>query len=235
MYTWGYIKQACLAKLDMTADQAIEMGLVNKFPFYANEAITQITSAIKPKRSYVDFDVEIESKIVEYCKRMFQLESVTFLFSKNYYPEDMSLNQKKAFEYYHSFEYVGKEVKMPKDFESWNGDRAYINDGWKLRQASDREYNTYGGNKVLFFVPGKFKIPYDARWVIFEPSMDDDFELDVPRDILECLPSYIVSQCYKIDDEQKSSIYRNEYEMALARIEENDTHTNKTIQVDGDW
>ena len=52
MYTWGYIKEATLAKMDLTVQQAIDMGLINKMPFYANEAVTQITAAVKPKRQY---------------------------------------------------------------------------------------------------------------------------------------------------------------------------------------
>lgn len=71
--------------------------------------------------------------------------------------------------------------------------------------------------------------------VFFTPTTQDDVELDIPDDILVCLPSYIASQLFKIDDEQKSSIYRNEYEMALARINENDYATNKVINNGGDW
>lgn len=235
MYTWGYIKQACLAKLDMSANQAIENGLLNKFPFYANEAITQITSAIKPKREYVEFKVRCESKIVEYCKQTYHLDNVSFLFNQPCDLSGLSLNELSALKEYNSYVYIGKNVSMPNDFFSWNDDKSYICNGEHISEATDKNYNLFGNNKILFLTEGDYKIPYNARWFIFNTDTNDDVELDVPYDILDCLPSYIVSQCYKIDDEQKSSIYRNEYEMFLARIDENDLHTNKTIRNWGDW
>ena len=39
MYTWGHVKQAALAKLDLTAEEASDIGLINRFPVYANEAM----------------------------------------------------------------------------------------------------------------------------------------------------------------------------------------------------
>jgi hypothetical protein len=65
--------------------------------------------------------------------------------------------------------------------------------------------------------------------------MDNSTELDVPRDILDCLPSYIASQCMKIDDEYKASVYRNEYEIFLARIDNTHYKNVKTIEIEGDW
>ena len=47
-YTWGYIKEATLMKLDMTEQEAEQFNLLRRFPFYANEALTYICSAIKP-------------------------------------------------------------------------------------------------------------------------------------------------------------------------------------------
>ena len=235
MYTWGYIKQSCLAKLDMTADQAIEMGLLNKFPFYANEAITQITSAIKSKRQYAKFVVKQRTKVLDYCRHKFNLDDVSFLCNQPCNKDDLSIDQQAALDYYNQFVYVNDIIKMPNEFFSWNDNKAYVVTPCGNKEASDKDYNLIGGNKIMFLVPGTYLIPYNARWVRFTPSMDDDVELDVPDDILECLPSYIVSQCYKIDDEQKSSIYRNEYEMALARIDENDMSTNKSIVTGGDW
>ena len=36
MYTWGYIKDAALAYLDMNEVEAQNHGLLKRFPFYAN-------------------------------------------------------------------------------------------------------------------------------------------------------------------------------------------------------
>ena len=234
MYTWGYIKEASLAKLDMSADQAIEMGLLNKFPFYANEAMTQILG-IKPKRTFAVFNVKRELDVIATCKRIYELDDVSFLVKGPRAEEDLSLNQSKALKYYNEFTYVNKPVTMPKDFYSWNDDRSYIDRGQGLVEASDGEYNLYGANKVIFFATGAFHLPYNATWFTFTSNMNDDVVIDVPGDIVECLPAYIVSQCYKIDDETKSSLYRNEFEMAMARLDENDVHVGRAMKIGGNW
>ena len=55
MLTWGYIKEATLAKMDLTLDAAIDQGLINKVVYYANEALTEITSTIKANKKYAEF------------------------------------------------------------------------------------------------------------------------------------------------------------------------------------
>ena len=101
--------------------------------------------------------------------------------------------------------------------------------------TSDRDYTTYGSNKIMFNNPGLYRMAYLAKWFKILPTTDDDYELDCPDDILECIPTYIASQLYKIDDEVKSSILRNEWEMAISRIDENDYSSNKIIKDRGEW
>ena len=93
--------------------------------------------------------------------------------------------------------------------------------------ATDDEYKTYGNCEIIFFKGGNYRISYDAKWFEFLPETDDNVKLDIPQDILDAIPSYIVSQCFKIDDEQKAQIYRNEYEMFLARITDDLYYSNK--------
>lgn len=234
MYTWGYLKEASLAKLDMSADQAIEMGLLNKFPFYANEAITQVMG-VKPRRTFAEFDVKNERDIIEYCKLNWKLDDVSFITRGVQDEEDLTANQAKALHYYRQFVFVNKEVRMPEDFFSWNDDRSYIEKYGVICQASENDYNLYGANHVLFFKPAKYRIPYNAKWFKFAVSMNDDVVIDVPDDIAESIPSYIVAQCYKIDDESKAAVYRNEFEMFLARLDENDVHVNRAMKITGEW
>lgn len=239
MYTWGYIKEATLAKLDFTVDQAVDLGLINKFPFYANEAITQITSAIKPKRSYVEYQVRYKYQVIGELKRKYDLPDnypLDFLSNPPCDKSQLSVQQLQMLEYYQQFKYVGDPIRFPDDFFAWSDDVNYIvNCFGDWEQADDNCYNTYGGNQIVFNNAGNYRIAYKAKWVKFTTTMSDEVELDVPDDILECLPSYIASQCFKVDDEQKSQIYRNEYEMFLARIDENDYNDNKSMKIGGGW
>lgn len=252
MYTWGYIKDATLAKMDFTANQAIDMGLVDKMPYYANEALTQITSAIKPNRKYTDFLVLDKDVVIKKIAEKLKNQDLSFLVNR---PCDKTLlteDQLEALEFYNTHLYVNDPINMPNDFVAWSDEIAYMKiktveiegRGHMTRfgkvqagycELNDSYYSTYGSNKIVFYIPGEFRIPYKASWYKFTTTTNDDAGLDIPDDIVECIPSYIASQLFKIDDEQKSAIYRNEYEMALARIDENEYFTNKSFSDRGGW
>ena len=199
-YTWGYVKEAALAKLDLTEQEANVQGLLNRFSFYANEVITQICSSIKPKYTFAKFEI------------------------------DKSL--------------VGTAQDMPNNFVSFGDDVCYelkekdIGFGDKAvikQELHDEDFEYYGNSQVIFKRPGTFYISYNARWFTFVKSLDNNVKLPVPNDILDCIPSYIASQCYKIDDEYKSSVYRNEYEMFLGRIDDTNYKNTKTMTIGGGW
>lgn len=195
MYTWGYIKDASLAKLDLEQDEAVELGLLNRFVFYANEVITQISSSVKPKRSYFEVVVNADN--------------------------------------------VGRLITMPKDFVSFSDDISTITTtdygNTIVCRTSDEDLIYKGYNQVQCLKQGIYHIAYNARWIKFDENTSESLELNVPADILDCIPSYIAHQCYKIDDEYKSSVYRNEYEMFLARIDDTDFKNTGIITIEGDW
>lgn len=239
MITWGYIKQATLAKMDLSVDAAVDQGLIEKMPFYANEALTEITSAIKAKRAYADFKVADRNEVLNCISQTYGQDAMYFVLDHSCDLSTATEAQRNALKVYEQYVYVGDTIKMPDDFVAWSDDT-----NWKvvkdcsgrdtLEPLKDTEF-AQRGNKLIFMKPCICKIAYFAKWFFFTPTTQDDVELDIPDDILVCLPSYIASQLFKIDDEQKSSIYRNEYEMALARINENDYATNKVINNGGDW
>lgn len=239
MITWGYIKQATLAKMDLSVDAAVDQGLIEKMPFYANEALTEITSAIKAKRAYADFKIADRGKVLDCIAQTYGQEAVYFVLDHRCDLSTATEDQLNALKVYEHYVYVGDTVKMPDDFVAWSDDTNWkvvkdCNGQDMLEPLKDTEF-AQRGNKLIFMKSCICKIAYFAKWFFFTPTTQDDVELDIPDDILVCLPSYIASQLFKIDDEQKSSIYRNEYEMALARINENDYATNKVINNGGDW
>lgn len=195
MYTWGYLKDVTLAKLDLTENEATVQNLLSRFPFYANEVITQVCSAIKPKYTFANFEID--------------------------------------------FDKVGVAQTMPEDFISFGDDVCYelVNNGKFLEkhQIFDVDFEYYGYNQVIFKHPGNFYISYNARWYTFTKAIDDNEKIDIPNDILDCIPSYIVSQCYKIDDEYKAQVFRNEYELMLSRIDATNYKNTKSILIEGDW
>ena len=212
MYNWSYLKNAALAKLDISEEEANANNLLSRFPIYANEAMTQICSTIKPKPEFAKFTITNEM--------------------------------------------VGKEQAMPDDFISFGSDICTVSyydcNGVYCLTESDAKLYPYaikieneecsnldflyrGYNKIVFKHVGEYLISYNARWMTFSYNIANSTILEVPTDILECIPSYIASQCYKIDDEVKASMYRNEYEMLLARIDDTHFETNTHIKIKGNW
>lgn len=194
MYTWGYIKNVTLAKLDLQESEAEKQNLLSRFYYFANEAMTQICSTIKPKHTFFEVDITEEN--------------------------------------------LCKGITMPADFISFGNDvnKLFYNEHGRTycREAYDDDFEYIGYNKIVCKTVGRFFISYNARWITFT-NQDGDYEIDVPTDILDCIPSYIASQCYKIDDEYKASVFRNEYEMFLSRIDDTDFRNTKTFRIEGDW
>lgn len=193
MYTWGYIKNSALAKIDIDAEDAVDLKLQNKFPYYANEAITQISSAVKPKRTHAVFKIYADA--------------------------------------------VGVPKKMPTDFISFGCDKNTVirTPQLGMEDAYDDSFSYYGNDEIVFWEPGEYQISYNARWEMIYPNTPDDTVLNMPVDVAECLPSYIAHQCLKTIDEYKAAVFRNEYEMFLARINDSYYQNELTFTIQGDW
>lgn len=207
-------------KLDMTEKEAEQYDLLRRFPFYANEAITYICSAIKPKYSFANVIVLFSDEHLHHC---IPLSDIVKLDCKT-----------------HQAIYV-----MPNDFISFGEDVNTIQRAMRVapchtvyqcaEETSDDDFEYYDYNKVLFKCAGIFDISYNARWFTFSNDTLNGLQLDIPTDIVEALPSYIASQCLKSNDEVKSSLYRNEYEMMLSRIDVANPRNTKNIHIGGGW
>lgn len=208
MYTWGYIKGCALAKLNLSEEEAQAQNFLTNFPYYANEAMTQICSAIKPKES------SIEIRITDNANDITTETSNVFL-------KDTTIKP------------------FPKDFVAFSDAPSVcsIFPFYDWIEANDEELEYIGYDELICHEIGTYRIPYKARWFFFEAdgSLKESTLITAPADICDALPSYIVSQCYKIDDEVKASIYRNEYEMFLARIDDTDFKRQRTFNRGGGW
>ena len=56
MFTYGYIREAVMAHLDIDEEEAQAMNLLSRFHIYANEAMQAICSS-KPMYQYIDVTV----------------------------------------------------------------------------------------------------------------------------------------------------------------------------------
>lgn len=219
MYTWGYIIENVCNKMNITRSDANDLGLTSRFPYYANEAMTQICSAVKPKLSYGT--IKVTESAVDKAINLLSLDTDN---TKNVFLVSGDFTEFVAFS---------------DDVPQFKSDRIlYDNVPYDTNQfveAHDDVLQYMNYSQVVCHVPGTYIIPFNARWFFFTQNMSDSTVLSVPADILDAIPSYIVSQCMKIDDETKAAIFRNEYEMALARIDDTSFKTQRTFNIGGGW
>lgn len=196
MYTWNYIKNATLSKLDLNEDEGNALSLISRFKYYANEAMTMICSTIKPKRCFA-----------------------TFTIGENDIGKIATINDS-------NFISFGDDVNWLTTVNSF---------GETVKsETSDSDFLYSGYKDIIPFKTGTYLISYNARWCRFD-NIEGSNIIDAPIDIVECLPSYIASQCMKVDDEYKASVFRNEFEIMFARIDDTHYKTNKTFKIGGDW
>lgn len=195
MYTWGYLKENTLGKLNLSEEEANQQDFLSRFPYYANEAMTQICSAIRPKETFVEFVVSKEN------------------------------------------DNIGKPLSMPDDFIAFSDDvvKHRVNEYSDWGEVGDEFIEYYGYNEIICKYEGIYRIPYKARWFFFTKDTPNGIVIPAPADVLDAIPSYMASQCYKIDDEVKAAIYRNEFEMFLARIDDTSFKSQRTFHVGGGW
>lgn len=243
MYTWGYLRRAALANLDLTDDEANEQGLANYFTIWANEVITQISSTIKPLRTTESVDVyepftrwkELSKKYNVYLDKM-----PTYDDNETYTDDEQAYWNE-----WNNTVFVNTiyEIKNS-DFISFGNNitlvsREYIDACLQKKTingfASDLDYFYYGYKKLYFRKAGSYTIPINVRWYTFDELLNENEPIDVPNDILECIPTYIAMKGWKIDDEYKSSVFKNEYELQLARIDDEHFEYNDDVTIEGDW
>ena len=193
MYTWGYIKESTLSKLNLSEEDANRLGFLSSFPYYANEAMTQICSAVRPNETLAEFIVTAET--------------------------------------------VNKPITMPELFVAFSDDiiRYGRTTNESLCEVGDEFVDYCGYNQIICRYEGIYYIPYKARWFVFTKDLHNATDIPAPADVCDALPSYIASQCMKIDDESKAAIYRNEFEMFLARIDDTSFKSQRGFHIGGGW
>lgn len=247
-YTWGYLKENTLSKLNLTEEEANQLGFLSRFPYYANEAMTQICSAIKPHEVYIELDVWDEKKKWKELTKKYNL----YLDKEEPIHDGVPIGDPREQDYrdfwadWKATLFVNKLFTFPDDFIGFSDDivlhkaepiclYGVVVGQNDYKEVGDELVEYYGYNQVRFHATGKYRIPYNARWFFFTKDCQNYTVITAPADICDAIPSYIVSQCLKIDDEAKAAVYRNEYEMMLARIDDTTFKSQRTLHIGGGW
>lgn len=126
--------------------------------------------------------------------------------------------------------HVADVITMPDDFLSF-ADMIMYHDNEPyddLVYLSDRD--------VAVGEIGNYVIYYNATWDdITEDDIINDNILTTHVSVINCLPSYMASQCLSQDDVQRSAILKNEYELLLSRLDTNIMYQEKQYRSSGGW
>ena len=270
-FTYGYIREATMAHLDLDETEAQAMDILKRFPIYANEAM-QAICASKPKYEYVDVQVvkkfaplvlDGANFILATEEQIKQLEDWLKMPEDERPPEDtlpIFANHVQLQDYWHErhvYE-VGEKVGMETDFIAFANKQCYklvkcerkripednlfnFDETWadnscpveykRERAVVDHDFSYLGKAQLKFYKEGRFLIPAKFMWYIFESGIGDDQELDIPSDILSCIPLYIAAICLQIDNPARAQVKRSEFEMALARCTSTDFMENNEFRV----
>lgn len=228
MYTYGYIKNAILTKLNLTEKEALEQNLLDTFIYNINECLSQIASTIKPK---------FATKQVIVYKDKIPVEPE--LLPDKTDPVEVRLKKEEALkEYYEDKAVVGTPYTMPEDFIAFSGVPRVQEEICGCLKPSEELHGQaihLDRKQVVFLKPGIYQITYDGWWPVFNDKLQDADEIDIPTDIVICIPSYVASQVWKIDDERKANVFRNEFEILFSRINNSDYRGVTTFGVEGGW
>lgn len=259
MFTYGYIREATMAHLDIDEAEAQAMNLQGRFHIFANEAIQAICGS-KPKYEYLDITV-----VNEYAPlvtdgaiiRLATKEEIKWDEEAQGPREFTILNKEQTKQYYNEqgiYE-TGDKIAMNDKFIAF-ADKLPIKiieikprveeileaeafgtplKNKILREIAriDDDFSYIGSNQIKVYKPGRYLIPGRFMWYRFESGLGDETELEMPADILLTIPLYISSVCLQIDNPQKANIKRSEFEMALARCSATDFMPLN--QIKGTW
>ena len=228
MYTYGYIKNAILTKLNLTEKEALEQNLLDTFIYNINECLSQIASTIKP--DFCTKQVTVYKDEIPIPKEMLIVDTD---------PVEVRLEKKKSIKaYLEDKSLVNTLYKMPDNFIAFSGVPRFQEEKCNCYLPSKEVHDEVvhiDRKQVMFLKPGIYQITYDGWWRTFNDEMQDSDELDIPEDVVICIPSYVASQVWKIDDERKANIFRNEFEIFFSRINNSDYRGVNTFGVIGGW
>lgn len=244
MFTYGYIREATMAHLDIDESEAKSMDIEKRFHIFANEAMQAICSN-KPKYQYIDITV-----VEEYAPLVMDGAIIRLATEEEInWDEEVQgsrlvplLNEYQTQEYYHKQNIYKKldTLSMSDTFIAFADKQAYkivelkptmeqlindeTNESTFLRQLAieDEDFSYISKNQIKFYKAGQYEIPAKFLWHRFDSGLGDKEELDIPADIFLTIPLYVASICLQIDNTVKAQIKRNEFELALSRCTSTD-------------
>ena len=244
MNKWSEIKQATLDKLFLTIDEADDQGYLSKFRYLANECLNIIANGVKPRiaelKVVVIEDFKKYTNVIYGSNFKYDSELGFVIYDQNGISAERVPETTDLYVSDIGIQYIlrdeklvavsGKTITMPNDFLSF-ADMIIYHDG---EPCDDFVY--LGDFQIGVHELGEYVINYNALWnQITNEDIDTDKRLTTHVSVINCLPTYIASQCLSQDDVQRSAILKNEFELMLSRLDTNIMNQNNSYRSSGGW
>lgn len=242
-YTYGYIREAVQAHLDLDEAETQAMNLQERYHIFANEAM-QAICAVKPKYDYFKVKgVTSYAPLINLGNNKYREATEEEInWESHGQPEPNFADEVATTKWYEGqhIYLLNTEIKMPDDFiafavkQAWafivnkafNAElfiKGYAPDKSIKREPATKDMLIYTGrNTITLLQEGEYWVPYKGIWFKFKSGIEDDVEINIPIDILLTIPLYIASVCLQIDHAQRALVKRTEFETALARVTSTD-------------
>ena len=234
-YTWGYVKSAIIAMMDLTEKEMNQNNLMNKIPFYINRGMTEICSAVKPYNTHISFFVNSfnTNKVIDIS----EFTDKVFIGLRGRANYKNILRDFSFLDKYLDGDDANKvNYPVPENDEIEKDRLEYFRKhNICMEEAHDEDFVQIDYSSVICKKPGYYKIGVKLRWWTFVINEKDETVIECPEDILDALIILVASELWSLEDERKSSILRSKYETAVARIDNTDFNNTSTINIEGGW
>lgn len=252
MYTFGYIREATQAHLDIDEAEAQAMHLQERYHIFANEAMQAICGS-KPKYDYFKCEgVKEYWPLINEGDNKFRPateEEINWEAHSIPMPNFADSIDTKIYYTAQNIYLLNEPIKMPDDFIAFADKQVYFIDLNKrvfdseifvnnqkyafnkleIVKSTKNQFMYSGRNNLILLTAGRFYIPYKAIWFRFVSGIEDQAEIDMPVDIFLTIPLYVASICLEQTNQQNSAIKRAQFERALANCTATDFLTLKDV------
>lgn len=232
-YTYGYLKEAVKAHLDLEEEELVLMNINTRFHIFANEAV-QYLSHEKPKYQYFQFNAVTEFRPTVYDNGVQRVATDTEVaWEANGLTEPKFASDEETAVWYNAqhIYLVGQEITMPNDFLAFANKKAFMfTDFITNKQVVSKNYMQFlSSTNIVVFAAATYLIPYQATWLLFSHTDEDTATVPMPSDLALTIPIYVASIHLQQRNSDLAKAKRQEFEIAVSRCRVNNVLENKSV------
>jgi len=227
-YTYGYLKEAVRAHLDLEEDELEVMNINQRFHIFANEAIQAICDT-RPKYRYFEFEAVAEFTPLVYDDGTLRVATAAEILANTM----TFATADELAAYYNALNIylIGQVINVPEDFLSFAAKKSFL---WTTyitsRVVATKEHITYlSTTELIVNYAANYQIPYRASWMSFAQDYDDNDNIAMPDDLALTIPIYVASVMLEQRNLNMANAKRQAFEIAVRRTKSTSLLENLSV------